>query len=211
MCFIYMQEIDFVFTIAALIMSVVVHEVSHGYVADILGDGTARFSGRLTLNPVKHLDPIGSFLIPILSYFSAGFLFGWAKPVPYNPYNLKNQRWGELMVAAAGPLSNFLIAIVFGLIIRFSSELGINSVAFLSLSASIVFLNIILGVFNLVPIPPLDGSKVLFSILPAKLGYIQENLERYWPIALVVFVLFLWQFIAPVARFLFSFIVGIPF
>lgn len=211
MCFIYMQEIDFIFTIAALIMSVVVHEVSHGYVADILGDSTARFSGRLTLNPVKHLDPIGSFLIPILSYFSAGFLFGWAKPVPYNPYNLKNQRWGELMVAAAGPLSNFLIAIVFGLIIRFSSELGINSVAFLSLSASIVFLNIILGVFNLVPIPPLDGSKVLFSILPAKLGYIQENLERYWPIALVVFVLFLWQFIAPVARFLFSFIVGIPF
>lgn len=206
-----MQEIDFIFTIAALIMSVVVHEVSHGYVADILGDSTARFSGRLTLNPVKHLDPIGSFLIPILSYFSAGFLFGWAKPVPYNPYNLKNQRWGELMVAAAGPLSNFLIAIVFGLIIRFSSELGINSVAFLSLSASIVFLNIILGVFNLVPIPPLDGSKVLFSILPAKLGYIQENLERYWPIALVVFVLFLWQFIAPVARFLFSFIVGIPF
>lgn len=211
MCFIYMQEIDFVFTIAALIMSVVVHEVSHGYVADILGDGTARFSGRLTLNPLKHLDPVGSFLIPVLSYFSAGFLFGWAKPVPYNPFNLKNQRWGELMVAAAGPLSNFLIAIVFGLIIRFSSELGINSVAFLSLSASIVFLNIILGVFNLVPIPPLDGSKVLFSILPAKLGYIQENLERYWPIALVVFVLFLWQFIAPVARFLFSFIVGIPF
>ncbi len=192
-------------------MSVVVHEVSHGYVADILGDGTARFSGRLTLNPLKHLDPIGSFLIPVLSYFSAGFLFGWAKPVPYNPYNLKNQRWGELMVAAAGPLSNFLIAIVFGLIIRFSSELGINSVAFLSLSASIVFLNIILGVFNLVPIPPLDGSKVLFSILPVKLGYIQENLERYWPIALVVFVLFLWQFIAPVARFLFSFIVGVPF
>jgi len=211
MCFIYMQEIDFIFTIAALIMSVVVHEVSHGYVADILGDGTARFSGRLTLNPLKHLDPIGSFLIPVLSYFSAGFLFGWAKPVPYNPYNLKNQRWGELMVAAAGPLSNFLIAIVFGLIIRFSSELGINSVAFLSLSASIVFLNIILGVFNLVPIPPLDGSKVLFSILPVKLGYIQENLERYWPIALVVFVLFLWQFIAPVARFLFSFIVGVPF
>jgi len=206
-----MQEIDFIFTIAALIMSVVVHEVSHGYVADILGDGTARFSGRLTLNPLKHLDPIGSFLIPVLSYFSAGFLFGWAKPVPYNPYNLKNQRWGELMVAAAGPLSNFLIAIVFGLIIRFSSELGINSVAFLSLSASIVFLNIILGVFNLVPIPPLDGSKVLFSILPVKLGYIQENLERYWPIALVVFVLFLWQFIAPVARFLFSFIVGVPF
>ncbi|MFA6077931.1 MAG: site-2 protease family protein [Candidatus Paceibacterota bacterium] len=206
-----MQEIDFIFTIAALIMSVVVHEVSHGYVADILGDGTARFSGRLTLNPLKHLDPIGSFLIPVLSYFSAGFLFGWAKPVPYNPYNLKNQRWGELMVAGAGPLSNFLIAIVFGLIIRFSSELGINSVAFLSLSASIVFLNIILGVFNLVPIPPLDGSKVLFSILPVKLGYIQENLERYWPIALVVFVLFLWQFIAPVARFLFSFIVGVPF
>lgn len=206
-----MQEIDFIFTIAALVMSVVVHEVSHGYVADILGDPTARFSGRLTLNPLKHLDPIGSFLIPVLSYFSAGFLFGWAKPVPYNPYNLKNQRWGELMVAAAGPLSNFLIAIVFGLIIRFSSELGINSVAFLSLSASIVFLNIILGVFNLVPVPPLDGSKVLFSLLPMRLSYIQENLERYWPIALVVFVLFLWQFIAPVARFLFSFIVGAPF
>ncbi len=208
MCTIYMQEIDFIFTIAALIMSVVVHEVSHGYIADILGDPTARFSGRLTLNPLKHLDPIGSFLIPTLSYFSAGFLFGWAKPVPYNPYNLKNQRWGELMVAAAGPLSNFLIAIVFGLIIRFSSNFGIESTAFLSLSTSIVFLNIILGVFNLVPIPPLDGSKVLFSLLPAKFGYIQENLERYWPIALIIFIFFLWQFIEPIARFLFLFITG---
>lgn len=203
-----MQEIDFIFTIAALIMSVVVHEVSHGYVADILGDPTARFSGRLTLNPLKHLDPIGSFLVPVLSYFSAGFLFGWAKPVPYNPYNLKNQRWGELMVSAAGPLSNFLIAIVFGLIIRFSSNLGIESAAFLSLSASIVFLNIILGVFNLVPIPPLDGSKVLFSLLPLKFRYIQDILERYWPIALIIFIFFLWQFIAPIARFLFVFITG---
>jgi Zn-dependent protease len=206
-----MQEIDFIFTIAALIMSVVVHEVSHGYVADMQGDPTARLSGRLTLNPLKHLDPIGSFLVPALSYFSAGFLFGWAKPVPYNPYNLRNQRWGTLLVAAAGPLSNFLIATVFGLILRFSSVLGIDSPAFLSLTSAIVFLNIILGVFNLVPIPPLDGSKVLFSVLPFRFGYIQENMERYWPIVLIIFILFLWQFIEPIARFLYVLITGSSF
>src|SRR3989338_8546888 len=113
--------VDIIFYIAVLIMSVVIHEVSHGYAALYWGDQTARLAGRLTLNPLKHLDPVGSVLIPLLLIFSGGgILFGWAKPVPYNSYNLKNQRWGEAIVAAAGSLTNIAIAILFALIARLS-------------------------------------------------------------------------------------------
>ena len=95
---------DFLFIIIVLIMSVVVHEVSHGYAALSLGDPTAKYQGRLTLNPISHLDPVGSLLVPLLGYLLGGFVVGWAKPVPFNPYNLRNQRWGEAYVAAAGPI-----------------------------------------------------------------------------------------------------------
>src|SRR3990172_11913600 len=110
---------DFLFIIIILIMSVVIHEVSHGYAALALGDPTAKYQGRLTLNPISHLDPIGSFLVPLLGYFVGGFIIGWAKPVPFNPYNLRNQKWGEALVAIAGPLSNIALALFFGLLIRF--------------------------------------------------------------------------------------------
>src|SRR3990167_11543260 len=106
------MAIDVIFQIAVLIMSVVIHEVSHGYVANSLGDPTARLEGRLSLNPIRHLDPFGSILVPIVTSLS-GFTFGWAKPVPYNPYNLRNGRRGEVMVALAGPLSNIIIALFF--------------------------------------------------------------------------------------------------
>src|SRR3989344_1166355 len=160
------MAIDTIFSIAALVMSVVIHEVSHGYAALRGGDQTAKLAGRLTLNPLKHLDPIGSFLVPLLTSL-AGFTFGWAKPVPYNPYNLRNKRFGEALVATAGPLSNILIAIIFGIIVRVSAlyELPV-SVAFLKIVGIIVLINIVLAIFNLVPIPPLDGSKILLSILP---------------------------------------------
>jgi len=154
---------DFIFIIAILIFSVVLHEVSHGYAANFLGDPTARLAGRLTLNPIKHLDMMGSIIIPaILILTGAGFIFGWAKPVPYNPYNLrKGGKYAEAIVAGAGPASNFIIAIIFGLLMRFGIASGIATVPFIQIAGIIVFVNIMLGVFNLIPVYPLDGSKVL--------------------------------------------------
>jgi len=138
-----------------------------------------------------------------------GFIFGWAKPVPYNPYNLKNAKVGEPMVALAGPASNFLVAIVFGLLVRFSGVLGITSVTFLKAAGLIVFINILLAIFNLVPIPPLDGSKVLFGILPYKFIYIREFLEKNWLWLVFILVFFLWKYFVPLIYILFSLITGI--
>ncbi|MDO8424209.1 MAG: site-2 protease family protein, partial [bacterium] len=160
------MTLDFPFQIAVLIMSVVIHEVSHGYAASLLGDQTARYLGRLTLNPVKHLDFFGSILVPTISYLLGGFILGWAKPVPYNPLNLRPGRYSEAIVAGAGPLSNITVAVVFGLLIRFGVSAGWASPAFIQIAAVVVFINIILAIFNLVPIPPLDGSKILFAIFP---------------------------------------------
>ena len=151
---------EFIFQIAILLFSVVVHEVSHGAVAYALGDPTAKNEGRLTLNPLSHLDFFGSIVLPIILYMTSGFIFGWAKPVPYNPYNLKNQKYGPAMVGIAGPLSNLIIAVVFGFLVRFSYALNLPQ-AFFEIALYIVFLNLILTVFNLVPIPPLDGSNIL--------------------------------------------------
>ncbi len=164
-----MEIIDAIFVIAVIMFSAVIHEVAHGVAADKLGDPTARYAGRLTLNPIKHLDPIGSVILPIiLALTPSPILFGWAKPVPYNPYNLtKSPRYGEAIVAAAGPVSNFLIAAIAAIIIRLGI-LGpeINSVLFI-----VVVANIMLGIFNLIPIPPLDGSKVLTAVIPANLQH----------------------------------------
>lgn len=149
-----------------LILSIVLHEVSHGYAANWLGDPTARLAGRLSPNPFLHIDPIGSVLVPAMLYLSgAKFLFGWAKPVPYNPYNLKNQKWGEAIVAAAGPGANFLLAIIFSVIIRLRDVIGISDMT-IELLVYIVLINVFLGVFNLIPLPPLDGSKVIEPFLP---------------------------------------------
>lgn len=155
-----------------LIFSIILHEVAHGYVADKLGDPTARYAGRLTLNPIPHIDLLGSIIVPMIAVLSSsGFLFGWAKPVPYNPYNLtRSPRWGELMVAAAGPATNFVLAIIFALLARFVADPVFGSICFIG-----VLVNLWLGILNLVPIPPLDGSKVLQGLLPAALaaGYAQ--------------------------------------
>lgn len=156
-------------TIAVLIMSIVIHEVAHGFMANFLGDPTARLAGRLTINPVSHIDLVGSIIIPTLLYIShVGMLFGWAKPVPYNPYNLKNQRWGEALVAIAGPGTNILIAFIFAMVIRASGTFGVAP-AFVEILGYIVSINILLACFNMIPIPPLDGSKVLASVLPYRL------------------------------------------
>lgn len=187
----------------------VIHEVSHGYAALFLGDTTAKYAGRLTLNPLKHIDPIGSIFLPvILAILPGGLIFGWAKPVPYNPYNLRNRRWGEMIVAIAGPVSNLIIAFIFGMIIRFN--LVINT-EFLNLSLIIVAINVVLAVFNLIPIPPLDGSKILFSVLPQRYIRIRENLERSGFIMLLIVVFFLWQLFYPVINLLIKVFTGLSF
>jgi len=198
---------DFIFQIAVLIMSVVIHEVSHGYAASYLGDQTARYEGRLTLNPLKHLDPVGSLLVPAFSYALGGFIIGWAKPVPYNPHNLRPSRWSEAFVAAAGPASNIAIALVFGLVVRTGEILG--SQAFLEIVSLIVLINLILAIFNLVPIPPLDGSKIIFALFPERIMKIRALYENFGLVLLIFFIFFFWQFVSPIAFYLFKAITGI--
>ncbi len=196
---------EIIFSLAVLILSVIVHEVSHGYAAYAQGDKTAAYQGRLSMNPLVHLDLWGSFIIPLISFQLGGFIIGWAKPVPYNPHNLSNKRWGEALVAAAGPASNFIIALIIGLIIRFFAyDL---STAFVEIATTVVFINILLAIFNLVPIPPLDGSKILFSFLPFH-SPIRDFLEKNGLILVLFFIFFLWKFIRPLVILTFSLITG---
>jgi len=174
-----------IFSVVILIMSVVIHEVSHGYVANILGDPTARLQGRLTLNPIKHLDLFGSIIIPgILILTGSPYLIGWAKPVPYNPYNLGAGKWGPAIVALAGPGVNILIALIFTVVLR----MGV----LVEISAIIVFINLILAMFNLIPVPPLDGSKLLSSLLSgrqyASFARYEAFLSQYGLIFIFIFI-----------------------
>jgi len=204
--------IPVILKVIILIFSVVIHEVSHGYAALALGDKTAQYAGRLTLNPVKHIDSVGSILLPFVTALLGGPVFGWAKPVPYNPYNLKNQKWGPAIVGAAGPAANLSIAVVFGLLIRFSSVLPMYApeftANFISVIGAISILNLVLAIFNLVPIPPLDGSKVLFALLPYKWRSIEVAMERYGYMLLLVFIFFFAQLLTPVINLFFRLIVG---
>jgi len=204
-----MNATNAIFYILVLIMSVVIHEVSHGFMAERFGDKTARFAGRLTLNPLKHLDWIGSVLLPgLLVITGSPFLFGWAKPVPYNPNNLSNRKWGTIAVASAGVLANFFLALFFGLILRFS--LGANVPAgFDFIISSIVIVNLGLGLFNLIPVPPLDGSKILFNLLPNTFSHIIRFVEAYSFIFLIVFIVFFSNYLYPILTFLFHLITGL--
>ena len=173
---------EVLFTILVLILSVIIHEVAHGYAALWQGDPTAKYAGRLTLDPIKHLDLVGSIIVPaLLIILPTNFILGWAKPVPINPYNFRDQKWGEAKVSFAGPLSNILIALLFGLLIRLGLQVG-----FLDLSGQaviimglIVLINLVLAIFNLIPIPPLDGSKILFAFLPMDFSRARLVLEQY--------------------------------
>jgi Zn-dependent protease len=205
-----MNEIIQIFGFLVLIFSIVIHEFSHGWMADQLGDPTARYMGRLTLNPLPHVDFMGSIIVPLFLYLSnAGFIVGWAKPVPYNPYNLKDQKKGPALVALAGPFSNLLIAAIFGVFIRILYSM--NAVQYgsvISLFALIVLYNVILAVFNLVPLPPLDGSKVLAAILPKPLQGIMDVLEKNYMLFLLLFIFFGFQYIEPIISFVFGLLVG---
>ncbi len=180
--------------IAVLIISIVLHEMAHGYAANALGDPTARLAGRLSGNPLVHLDPLGSVIIPALLFFgNAGILFGWAKPVPYNPYNLNNKKYGEALVAAAGPAVNILLAFIFAMIIRAADILSLSS-SFVEIASYVVYINILLACFNMIPFPPLDGSKILMAFLPfaaqQKYRAMIASIERYGFIVtfLVIFI-----------------------
>jgi len=204
------QFIDGIFYVAILIMSIVIHEVAHGYSAYLLGDDTARLKGRLTLNPIKHLDPFGSVLLPLLLIISnSGFVIGWAKPVPYNPNNLRKEKGSNMIVAISGIVANLLISVIFGLLIRFAPIFGLASDPFYRISSIIVLMNLVLALFNLIPIPPLDGSKVLFSFLPARLRHIENFLEQWGMFLLLFFIIFLWGKVAPLIYIAFSIITGI--
>ena len=199
------------FQLIVLLFSVVIHEVAHGAVADRLGDPTARYAGRLTLNPIKHLDPFGSVILPIGLFFisGGGFLFGWAKPVPFNPHNLKRPERDGALIAIAGPLSNLSLAFIFGLAVKasvpFSSSPIIENLQpFFSI---IVLTNVALAVFNLVPLPPLDGSKVIFAFLPRSADKIKFFLEQYGPFFLLTFIFFGFNIISPIIYIIYKFLI----
>lgn len=164
--------------IIPLLFAITLHEAAHGWAASKLGDHTARMMGRVTLNPVKHIDPVGTILVPLLLVImSVGFIFGWAKPVPINFRALKSQKSGMILVALAGPGANFLMAI--GWVIIAIISINLNQPIFLKMAGIGIFFNILLAVFNLLPIPPLDGSRVISALLPGPLAYKYGQFEQY--------------------------------
>ena len=189
-----------------LLFSIILHEIAHGTAAYMLGDPTAKLSGRLTLNPLKHLDPVGSVLLPLVLFFSTqgAIVFGWAKPVPINPFNLTDKRWGELKVGIAGVAVNFFIAIVFSLLARFFYV----SDSFFNIIYIAAVYNFVLGIFNLLPIPPLDGSHVLFSFLGEKFSDFKIFMQQYG--IFILFFLIFWgvNWIFDISSLLFYLISG---
>ncbi len=194
---------ELVIVLFIVFFSVVVHEFCHGYAAYLNGDDTARMMGRLTLNPIPHIDPFGTILLPILLLLISGgrFAIGMAKPVPINPFNFRNYDRGMLTVGIAGPASNIVIGTLFALLSRFFS--GVTAQIFLIGSV----INFILAFFNLIPIPPLDGSRILSVFLPGRIRYRYEQMERYGIIIVMVFVFagglrWLWPLSSAVVSFL---------
>lgn len=177
------MNIDFLslfIVLAVIVFSVILHELAHGIVAYWLGDDTAKNAGRLTFNPIKHIDPIMSILVPVVLYLLKAPVFGGAKPVPINSYNLKWREWGMALVAIAGPLTNFLIAFLSFLIGHFTGYLyGAGGEIVKFIFTELVFINLGFMIFNLIPIPPLDGSRVLYAIAPDGFRNILAQMERY--------------------------------
>jgi Zn-dependent protease len=173
--------------VLVLLFSIIIHEVAHGYVALRNGDPTAKLAGRITLNPIPHIDLMGSIILPVLLLVAnSPFLFGWAKPVPVNPMNYRNLRWGEATVSLAGPGSNLLLAVMFALFYKLGLVLGMGGLGLAKLAETGMKVNVILAVFNLIPIPPLDGSHILATMLPYNLARLYAQLEPFGFIILLV-------------------------
>lgn len=171
-----------VIILGVILFSMVLHELAHGVVAYWLGDETAKDDGRLTLNPVKHIDPVMSILVPVLLYMSGGPIFGGAKPVPVNTRNLKFGAWGMALVAIAGPITNFLIALVSFLVGYWTGWLNMPGIVGM-IFTELVLVNLGFGIFNLIPIPPLDGSRVLYALAP---DVVREGMEKFEKIGIIV-------------------------
>ncbi len=202
---------EYIFLAIILLFSIVIHEVSHGAMANFLGDPTAKLAGRLTLNPLKHLDPIGSVILPLfLIVIKSPLLIGFAKPVPINPYNFRDQKYGSAKSALAGPAANIALALFFGLILRFLPH-SLLGQGITLMFAYIVYINLLLAFFNLIPIPPLDGSHVLFTFLPPSLQQYKAVLSQYGFFILIFLLLFfptLLNFLSYLISLFFSLIVG---
>jgi len=181
-----------------VLFAITVHEAAHGWVASRLGDRTAQMLGRVSLNPAKHIDPIGTVVVPILMSITSGFIFGWAKPVPVNTRNLRNPKRDMILVAFAGPSANLLMALgwvlFFHLVTMLSVVLGSSTKFFLSMSFYGIYINILLMLFNLLPILPLDGGRVLRGLVPESIGRRLDALERYGLIITVLLVVVLFKY-----------------
>jgi len=211
--------LEIVFIVIIYFFSIVIHEVAHGAAAYMLGDPTAKNAGRLTLNPLPHIDPFGTVLLPLVmalpAFFSARpLIFGWARPVPFNPMFFKNIRRGTFLVSIAGVSANLSLAIIFSVFLRFLDPLlsgYLSAVMIQSLAtvfSTVVIANLVLGIFNLFPIPPLDGSRVLFSLLPDRFTKLQMMLEQYGLFLLIALIVFLPGLLSSLVFFVFRLLVG---
>ena len=202
-----------VFTAVIFIYSAVIHEVTHGAVALMLGDPTAKLAKRLTLNPIPHLDLFGSIILPVFLILSPiPWVFGWAKPVPYNPYNFKNPGRDSVIVALAGPVSNLVLAVIFSLGLRGMAaleRLGYGNGLLAAAMFLVVLINVVLAVFNLIPIPPLDGSRLLTLVMGDRMGFLQLIAGRYGLFFLMLIVIPLWSWVfGPIAMWITRLLVG---
>lgn len=200
-----MDFISLLFYFIVIIPSAIIHEYAHGWMAFQLGDPTAKYAGRLTVDPRAHIDMWGTILLPLSMFLFTGgrFLFAYAKPVPYNPYNLKDQKWGPALVGIAGPMANLLLASCFAVLFRLFPES-----LFAPFFAIIVMANVTLMVFNLLPIPPLDGSKILYAVLPQSAYHVRAFLDRYGFMILLFFVFFLFDVIRPIIDGIVGLLIG---
>ncbi|MCR4663161.1 MAG: site-2 protease family protein [Endomicrobiaceae bacterium] len=203
----------YIVPIVVLLFSVIIHEVAHGFVAYKRGDSTAKLLGRLTLNPISHIDIFGSIVLPAMLMLTGAPVFGWAKPVPVNMYNLKNPKRDMIFVSLAGITANFLLAVCAGalmFIIRTYFANADSLVAVYIILQYVIVVNIVLFIFNLIPIPPLDGSRVVLFLLPKDLAQIYAQIERYgfWIILILLMTNILWKIIGPIATFLIRLLSG---
>lgn len=203
---------EIVLQIAVLLFAVSVHESAHGWMAERFGDPTARNQGRITLNPISHIDPVGSVLLPLILALTGGPVFGWAKPVMVNPYNLRDRRRANMWISAAGPLSNLIMGagaiIIFLIFKRFGLVMGPNQIQLLSLILTyLIFINVILAIFNLMPIPPLDGGWILEGMLH---GEALQTFQKIKPYGFVIFIVIIYLGIFEyIARPIFSIVTTI--